>query len=316
MKFAYEDLSESQFEDLVIFICQKLLGVTVQGFSQGPDGGRDAKFIGTAECCPSKNKPWTGTTIIQAKHTNGYNKNFAESDFFSVSSKSTIIEKEIPRIVKLRENKQLDNYMLFSNRRLSAITENEIQAHLSDKCDIPIESVKLYGVEQIEIYMKTFPDIAENLDIDPIDSPLIVSPDELSEVIQAFSKNIDKLSETLDDPPTPRIPYSTKNEINNMSEEYAKSFRDKYLKETIQIGEFLAAPENREFLKMYESVIDEFELKIISKRKDYQTFDEVIEHLSKLLVTRDPILRQRKHKRLTKAFIFYMYWHCDIGQTD
>ena len=49
MKFAYEDLSDDQFEKLIVFLCQHLLGISVQGFAKGPDGGRDAKFVGTAE---------------------------------------------------------------------------------------------------------------------------------------------------------------------------------------------------------------------------------------------------------------------------
>ncbi len=28
---------------------------------------------------------------------------------------------------------------------------------------------------------------------------------------------------------------------------------------------------------------------------------------------RDAILRQRPHKPLTRAVVFYMYWNCDIG---
>jgi hypothetical protein len=65
---------------------------------------------------------------------------------------------------------------------------------------------------------------------------------------------------------------------------------------------------------MYESVVDEFQLKIIAKRKDYQTFDDVMEYLVDLLFNRDPILRQHAHKRLTRAVLFYMYWNCDIGE--
>ncbi len=64
MKFAYEDLSEDQFEQLVVLLCQRLLGMGVQGFAKGVDGGRDAKFVGTAELLPSKAAPWTGTIII------------------------------------------------------------------------------------------------------------------------------------------------------------------------------------------------------------------------------------------------------------
>lgn len=67
---------------------------------------------------------------------------------------------------------------------------------------------------------------------------------------------------------------------------------------------------------MYESVVDEFQLKILAKRKDYQTFDEVMEYLVDLLFNRDPVLRQHAHKRLTRAILFYMYWNCDIGEVD
>ena len=72
MKFAYEDLGDDQFEVLIVLLCQRLLGIAVQGFAKGPDGGRDAKFVGTAELHPSKTAPWVGTVIVQAKHTNGF----------------------------------------------------------------------------------------------------------------------------------------------------------------------------------------------------------------------------------------------------
>ncbi len=60
MKYAYEDLSPEQFETLVVLICKVLLGAGVQGFAKGPDGGRDAKFVGTAQLYPSTASPWSG----------------------------------------------------------------------------------------------------------------------------------------------------------------------------------------------------------------------------------------------------------------
>lgn len=39
MKFEYVDLYEEQFENLVIAVCQKILGIGVKGFAKGPDGG-------------------------------------------------------------------------------------------------------------------------------------------------------------------------------------------------------------------------------------------------------------------------------------
>lgn len=314
MKFAYEDLGDDQFERLVVLLCQRLLGIAVQGFAKGPDGGRDAKFIGTAELHPSKAAPWTGITIIQAKHTSGYNRNFSESDFYSKSADNTVLGKEIPRIMKLRGAKQLDHYMLFANRRLAGNAETEIRDHIAALCDIPASSIYLCGLEQLELWLKRFPEVAKEANLDPVDSPLIVSPDDLAEVVQALARQKEGLTALLDDPPTLRVTYEQKNTLNNMTADYARAQRRKYLKETAQIRAFLAAPENLELLRTYESVVDEFQLKIIAKRKDYQTFDEVMEYLVDLLFSRDAVLRQVAHKRLTRAVLFYMYWNCDIGE--
>ena len=49
MAYAYEDLDNIQFERLVVQCAYKLFGSGVQGFAAGPDGGRDARFHGTAE---------------------------------------------------------------------------------------------------------------------------------------------------------------------------------------------------------------------------------------------------------------------------
>lgn len=316
MKFAYEDLIDDQFEVLIVLLCQRLLGISVQGFAKGPDGGRDAKFVGTAELHPSKAAPWVGTVIVQAKHTNGYNRSFSELDFYSTSSSNTVVGKEVPRIKKLREAKQLDHYMLFANRRLTGNSETEIRDHIAAVGGIPAASIYLCGLEQLELWLKRFPEVAQEANLDAVDSPLIVSPDDLAEVVQALARQKAGLTALLDDPPTVRVTYEEKNTLNNMTPAYAKEQRRKYLKETAQIRTFLAAPENIELLRMYESVVDEFQLKILAKRKDYQTFDEVMEYLVDLLFNRDPVLRQHAHKRLTRAILFYMYWNCDIGEVD
>lgn len=316
MKFAYEDLSEDQFEELIVLLCQRLLGVSVKGFAKGPDGGRDAKFVGTAELHPSKASPWTGITIIQAKHTNGYNRHFGEADFYSAKSSDTVIGKELPRITKLRTEKQLDNYMLFANRRLAGNADQTITQHIAQACNIPEGSVYLCGVEQLEVYLKLFPEVATLADLDPVDSPLIVSPDELAIVVEAIASNEADLSAVLDTPPVQRTSYEQKNELNKMSPEYAKELRKRYLKDTAQIRTFLAAPENFEILRAYEATTEEFQMKIVAKKKSHQKFDSVMEYLLDLLFHRDPILRQRQHKRLTRAVLFYMYWNCDIGEID
>ncbi len=314
VRYSYENLSYEQFETLIVLLCKKLFGTAVQGFAKGPDGGRDAKFVGKAERFPSTAEPWIGTTIIQAKHTNGINRSFSETDFYSPTSTNTILDKEILRIKKLRDSKELDNYILFANRRLTANTHNTICSHLAKECNIPDKSIYLCGLEQIELWLREFPDVADLAKLDLVDSPLIITSEDLAEVVEALAAQKADTITVLDDPPTPRVTYEQKNQLNRMSNEYAKDFRKKYLKETAQIYTFLSAPENLDLLSKYKTIVDEFQFKIIAHRKDYQEFDKVMEYLLDLLFGRDPVLNQTKHKRLTRAVLFYMYWNCDIGE--
>lgn len=314
MKYAYEDLSDRQFENLVVLLCQELLGIAVQGFSEGADGGRDAKFVGTAQLHPSTAAPWVGTTIIQAKHTNGYNRLFSESDFFNPGAKHSVIQLELSRIKKLKAAAQLDHYMIFANRRLAGNAESEIRSYISNECGIPQSSLYLCGVEQLESWMKRFPNLPKIADLDPVDGPLIVSPDDLAEIVVAIAQQSSMVRDNVVHRPTERVSYEQKNLVNNMTDAYAKILRQKFLKDTPQIQAFLAAPENTDLLRQYESVVDEFQLKIIARRKDHQTFDRLLEYLIDQLYGRDPTLRQNRHKRLTRAVLFYMYWNCDIGE--
>lgn len=314
MKYAYEFLSDAQFEELIVLLCKCLLGTGVSGFAPGADGGRDAKFVGTAEAYPSKSDPWKGIVIVQAKHTAANYKTCSDADFFSKSSLETVVGKEIPKIKKLVSEKRLTHYMLFTNRRLTAGAEEEIRTYISEECGLPYESIYIGGVHQIETWFKVFPKVPEQAEIDPVDSPLSVSPDDLAEVVEALARNKDVIASAVDDPPTPRIPYDKKNFLNNMTPEYARALLKKYLKETKQVQTFLSAPENEDLLELYESTVDDFDLKIIARRKNYQTFDDIMNYLKQLLLDRDPVLR--KHKRLTSIMLFYMYWNCDIGETD
>jgi hypothetical protein len=52
--------------------------------------------------------------------------------------------------------------------------------------------------------------VATNADLDLVDSPLIVSPNDLSDVVQAVARHKDVVKAVLDDPPTPRVSYEKK----------------------------------------------------------------------------------------------------------
>ena len=111
--YQYQDMNELDFEVLAIAICEEILGRGTQGFAQGPDGGRDGKFVGTANEYPSRSKPWIGITIIQAKHTSSINQHFLDTGFFSEGSKSATLSEEVIKVKKLIDENQLNNYSQF-----------------------------------------------------------------------------------------------------------------------------------------------------------------------------------------------------------
>jgi hypothetical protein len=306
MKYAYYDLYPQQFEKLVVAICQSLLGVGVQEFSTGPDGGRDARFEGTANCFPSEKSPLVGKTIVQAKHTSAILEKFSDPSF-SGDSKSSVLSEELPRIRKLKEKGELEHYILFSNRALGAQAEENIRARILKEASVT--SSHMVGVEGLERYLKTYPQAAALANLDPMESPLRVSPDRIAEVIVALAKDISKLSLPAATA-IERTGFDRKNQINGLSPEYANVIK-KQIKYFDLVRDFLAHPENTELLVAYEDSVEEFKTKIIAHRFEYATFDNVLNYVLDRLFERDVDLRQ--NPRLTRTIIYYMYWNCDIG---
>src|SRR5579884_1101248 len=211
MKYSYHDLYPQQFEKLVVSICQFLLGMGVQEFSTGPDGGRDARFEGTANCFPSEKSPLVGKTIVQAKHTSGILEKFSDTSF-SGDSKSSVLSEEMPRIKKLKEKGELEHYILFSNRALGAQAEENIRIRIFK--ETAVASSHLVGIEGLERHLKTYPQAAVLANLDPMESPLRVSPERIAEVIVALAKDIGKVSLPSAATAIERTGFDLKNQIN------------------------------------------------------------------------------------------------------
>lgn len=310
MRFALHDLSPEQFEKLVTAICHELLGPGIQEFAAGRDGGRDAKFVGTAQCFPSATEPLSGQTIVQAKHTTEPVGKFSDSDF-SGSSTSSTLAIESPRIVALRKAGLLDNYLLFANRRLGGIANESITHRVKTETGVPI--VHLFGVEAMERHIKRHPHISKMLADFEYDLPLRASPDELAHVIA----NIADKSSDIDWPKSrsltslERVAFERKNQLNGLSDEYAAHITRNYLKHFEPVEKFLADPINTDVFRAYSDAVDEFSAKLVAHRSEYATFDKLLNHLLEVLIQRDSDLRA--NKRLTRVVFYLMYWACDIG---
>ena len=104
-RFPIHDLSDTEFEHLVVLICRELMGIGITSFAPGPDGGKDAKFEGTATAFPSAAALASGKFIVQAKHTSSPVASRSDYDF-----ESTLIDKEIPKIKRQFEEGRLTHY--------------------------------------------------------------------------------------------------------------------------------------------------------------------------------------------------------------
>ncbi|WP_445710923.1 ABC-three component system protein [Flavobacterium sp.] len=300
MKYPLENLTDTEFENLVALICSEILGIGTVIFTDGKDGGRDAKFYGKANNFPSKSNPWDGKIVIQAKHTDKINASCSDSPFQTILKKSVI-----PSINKLKTDKKIEYYLLFTNRKLSGIQDAKIEDIFEDETGI---ENRLIGLETIEIWLKQYPSIAKALNLNKLLLPLSFDENDLKEIINSFSK-IDKKKGDL--PKIPKRDIEKKNELNNLSKEYFSNVIKKNLIYLDQIRDFLMDPINWEYLNKYENTIDDINEEIIVHRSEFDKFDLIFNFLYKFIIENNPELKS--NRSLVRLFLHYMYYNCDIG---
>jgi vacuolar-type H+-ATPase subunit I/STV1 len=319
MKYNYSEMSHGKFEELAVQLCFKLLGFGTQGFSAGADGGVDARFNGTANELPSRAAPFEGLTVVQAKHTSDYNRKFSDNDFFGAAS--SIINKEIPKIKRLIKEDGMSNYMLIANRKLPAPINQKILNYISSETGLEKKNIFLMGVENIETYLKAFPDIPDKVDLNAFDMPLNIEPDELVEVILQIKSQITNINELAKEVPKTaakhndkiqRVAFKKKNKINNLGDSYADVIEGKMIAFN-EITDFLARPENAASHEKYVECKSELDERIRAIKKPEHEFEYIIEKIYDLIIARDQDCKT--NKGLTKLMLHYMYYMCDIGKT-
>lgn len=308
MHIEYHDLSDKDFERLVVAICMEILGPGVASFCTGPDGSRDARFEGTASHFPSPANPYKGKFIVQAKHTEDPVAKYSDTDFSGDNSSSTIIQ-ECVGVKKLVDGGHIDIYFLFSNRKMSGVAEDPIRTMITR--DTGAKTVELFGIERMDTLLKKFKQAFQTFGAQPMNLPLLVTCEDLSEVILAISQNKSAFKDVFKPDELQRVSFKRKNEENGLSTDLAKYIRQKYVPQFDNVKKFLAMPGNEAVLERYESAAAEFEEQIAIHRKDYGSFDDVLIRVKSLLTKRDGDLA--RNKALTNLVVYYMYWNCDIG---
>ncbi len=305
MKYRLEDLNSEQFEELSSEICIKILGEGFVNFASGKDGGRDGKFTGRANSLPSEKKPFEGKFVIQAKHIMSSCASCSDSQFKS------ILKREIPKIKKLYENGELEHYFLLTNRKLTGGCEVEIQEQI--KKDVPqIKSISIWGKERIHLFLDNNKYLHDKFGLNRPRSPMDIRPEDLIEVVEQFRKQIPKKSNIDTQSREKDFLYTNmekKNAINGLSDEYYKHIRQDSEKYFQEIGDFLKNPRNEKYRNLYNETAYDFKGVIISRRGDYENFDNILEDIfSKSYLS--------SNKKLLKVFIHFMYFNCDIGDKE
>ncbi len=311
MHIEYHDLSDKDFERLVVAICIEILGPGVASFCSGKDGSRDARFEGTALHIPSSANAYKGKFIIQAKHTEDPVAKYSDTDF-SGANESSVISAECPGVKKLVDDGNLDIYFMFSNRKMSGVAEGPIRSRIMT--DTGAKTVELFGIERMDTLLKKFKDAFQTFGAEPMNLPLLVTCEDVSEVILAISENKSAFTDVFKPDDLQRVSFKRKNETNGLSDDLARYIRKQYMPQFDSVKRFLAQPGNEAVRERYEAAALEFEEQIVIHRKAYGSFDDVLIRVKSLLTKRDGDLA--RNKALTNLVVYYMYWNCDIGSKE
>jgi hypothetical protein len=304
-RFPLYDLFWQEFENLVVLLCEKVLGIGTINFSIGADGGRDAKFRGKAQRFPSETNPWEGKMVVQAKHTAKPTANCADADF------QRILENEVEqRLKKLINSDDLDYYLLFTNRKLSG----NIYANLTEFVDssLGIESI-IIGDERIQLWLREYPEIVKTLRLNDLLLPLQFYPDDLKDIILKFSSVSGQLAKEAEKKGSKLrwMEIEKKNELNRLSKDYFDVMKKESPAFFSSIESFLKDPLNKKYLEAYDNTVFDLQAKISLKRSEYFEFQEIIEDLYDFVFAEFPGLRPKR--KLIRVFLHYMYFNCDIG---
>lgn len=307
MNYPLYNLHWQEFEDIVISICEEILGVGTIKFAGGKDGGRDAKFSGTANHFPSDASPWSGKFIIQAKHTANMVASCSDSEF------NNLLKKEVKSIKNLKDDDKIDNYIMFTNRKLTGIQDPKIEDFIENELDI---NNQIIGVERIQKWLKDYPQISKKHKLDNLLLPLQFYEEDLKNIIINFSE-VDFSNDDLQEikRKNDRINVKDKNKLNKMSEDYFNNSLKRSMKDFAEIESFFKSPKNKKLAKMYDNTIDDIQSKILVKRSEFHTFEEIIDYLFEYMFNKQELIL-KDDRRLIRVFLHYMYFHCDIGVVE
>ncbi|MBX2907886.1 MAG: hypothetical protein KF744_17710 [Taibaiella sp.] len=312
MDYRLEMLDQATFENLINRICQKLLGMGMISFSPGKDGGRDGKFIGTAEKYPSTTSQWSGKFIIQSKHTSNPIASCADSDF-----ENQILQIEVPKIKKLKALGDVDFYLVFTNRKYSGVSGEALLKNIVALTGI--KDAVLIGKETINNhYINPNKDIISEFQLSKHHIPFDFSDEEIQNIILTFKEQLHKIQDAVHTKVAgvkydfDHLEKEIKNEKNRLGKMYYENvILARSLMDFDKIQRFLDADENSIYKECYFDIAAELNQIITIQRDNFGAFEEIFAFIYQKIC--DGNVNLRGSKRHVSTFLHYIYMECLIG---
>lgn len=141
--YELHSLGWKAFQNLCATITGEIWGQVIQTFFDSQDGGRDGAFHG--EWIGKQGESFSGSFTVQCKFT-------AKADAHTILSD---LKDELTKAARLAEKGLSDNYILFSNAKLTGLNEEKIRQAFENISGI--KHFSLYGRERISQIIQESP---------------------------------------------------------------------------------------------------------------------------------------------------------------
>ena len=206
-----------------------------------------------------------------------------------------------------------DNYLIFTNRKLTGQSHLKIKQHLQK--GLSIQNADVIGLEDLIRYIEKQPELAKRYQLQKYLLPDQFYEKDIRDVIVLFSRN----TSWIDTPPiSDSDPFVfadkvKKNALNGLDDAYFSEIRSHSLKFFTSIDAFLKNPQNVAYLKDYLNTTSELRGYIQKYSADY-TFKDMLEAIIENIIGADSQSDVFKERMMVRVFVHYMYWNCDIGR--
>lgn len=312
-RYAYECLTESEFEELIVAICQKILGTSAHAFATGRDGGRDSFFSGTAANYPNAGHPWSGNFIIQAKHVINPAESCSDNTFFA--NRSSLLKSEVAKIKERKKTEQIDSYIVFTNRKLTGGIHPQLISYM--KTELGISNVDVHGAEDLDNFVRRFPELIRRFSLMRNILPDVFYETDIRDIIVLFGQNSNWMNTepVADQSVFDYTDKERKNALNGIDDTYFADIRGNSLKYFRDIETFLKDPKNAQYRQMYLNTVSDLRGYILRNEGTY-TFVELLESIIENIVGDDSARDIFKVRALVRVFVHFMYWECDLGRKE